>query len=247
MLEEIDAVDWASLPGRPDRYEPAVVVRGLKALAEAVDLRQVAEARSRLADRGILHGHSAAAFPAAAVAAPLLLDIAQHGPPVARGTALGLLGEALDCYPHAGYTRVTDHDGIAVPLCCAIAHHLRVRRAFLVGLGKAGRSLLADADTHWRFEVRECVADSGDAVAFGILAGRLPDGVHEAETHRAGVIAGLSEVTVEYPLAAGSPESESEAEVESEAEACLRVTGRQPAELPPGTVLLPADCGDRVH
>jgi hypothetical protein len=235
VLDEIDAVDWGSLPGHAAWYEPDRVAHGLRALAEAANLVQAAEAGSLLGGGGIVHGHSAAVFPAAVVAAPLLLDIAQQGHPAARDTALGLLDEALSCYPHAGYTRVVAPDGTAVPICCAIAHHLRARTDFLLGLGKRGKSLLADAAAHWRFEIRECVADGGDTAAFGILAGCLPDGVHEAEMHLAGANTVLSEVTLEYPPAEDSPE------------ACVRVIDRHPRELPPGVVLFPAECGDRVH
>lgn len=235
MLDEVDAVDWGSVPGHPAWYEPDRVARGLRALADAANLVQAAEAGSLLSGGGIVHGHSAAVFPAAVVAAPLLLDIAQQGHPAARDTALGLLDEALSCYPHAGYTRVVTPDGTAAPLCCAIAHHLRVRADFLVGLGKRGKSLLADAAAHWRFEIRECVVDGGDTAAFGILAGRLPDGVHAAEMHLTGAITVLNELTLEYPPTAGS------------SEARLRVIARHPCELPPGAVLFPAECGDRVH
>ncbi|MGW2705459.1 hypothetical protein [Streptomyces sp. NPDC001340] len=235
MLAEIDAVNWASIPGHPDWYEPDRAARGLRALAEAANLVQAAKAGSRLGGGGIVHGHSAAVFPAAVVAAPLLLDIAQQGHPAAKDTALGLLDEALSCYPHAGYTRVVAPDGTAVPICCAIAHHLRARADFLVGLGKRGKSLLADAAAHWRFEIRECVADSSDTAAFGTLVGCLPDGVHAAEMHLEGVITVLSELTLEYPPAEGS------------LEACLRVIARHPGELPPGALLFPAECGDRVH
>ncbi|MFI2424501.1 hypothetical protein ACH5A7_10430 [Streptomyces sp. NPDC018955] len=235
MLHGIDAVDWASIPGHPHWYEPDRAARGLHDLAKAANPVQAAEAGSRLGGGGIVHGHSAAVFPAAAVAAPLLLDIAQQGHAAARDTALGLLDEALSCCPHAGYTRVVAADGTAVPVCCAIAHHLRARTEFLVGLGRRGKSLLADAAAHWRFEIRECVADGSDTAAFGILAGRLPDGAHAAEMHLAGTITVLSELTLAYPPEEGSRE------------ACLRVIARDPGELPPGALLFPAECGDRVH
>ncbi|MFI8193253.1 hypothetical protein ACIF8T_31510 [Streptomyces sp. NPDC085946] len=235
MLHEIDAVDWHSLPGHPDWYDPDRAARGLRALSEAANPVQAAEAGSRLGGGGIVHGHSAAVFPAAVAATPLLLDIARRGHPAARDTALGLIDEALSCYPHDGYTRVAAPDGTAVPLCCAIAHHLRDRTDFLAGLGKRGRSLLAEAAAHWRFEIRECVADGGDTAAFGLLAGCLPEGVHAAEMHLAGDLTVLSALSLEYPPAEGSPE------------ACLRVFARRPGELPPGAVLFPAECGDRVH
>ncbi|MER6679992.1 hypothetical protein [Streptomyces olivaceoviridis] len=235
MLDAIDAVDWGAVPGHPDWYEPARAARGLRALADAATLVEAAEASSLLGGGGIVHGHSAAVFPAAAVATPLLLDIAQQGHPAARDAALGLVDEALSSYPHVEYTRVTTSYGTAVPICCAIAHELRARTAFLAGLGKRGRALLADAAEHWRFEIRECVAEGNATAAFGALVGCFPGGVHAAEVHVGGEIAVLDEVVLEYPPVDGS------------GEACLRVTGRRPAELPPGAVLFPAECGERVH
>lgn len=235
MLDEIDVVDWDSIPGHPGWYEPDRVARGLRALSEAANLIQAAEAGSLLGGGGIVHGHSGAVFPAAVVATPLLLDIAQRGHLAAQDTAMGLLDEALSCYPHVGYTRVMAPDGTAVPLCCAIAHHLRDRADFLVGRGRRGKSLLASAAAHWRFEIRDCVADGSDTAAFGILAGCLADGVHAAEMHLAGAMTMLSELPLEYPPA------------EDSREACLRVFARHPRELPPGALLFPAECGDRVH
>ncbi|MEU9234540.1 hypothetical protein [Streptomyces subrutilus] len=235
MLDAIDAVDWGAIPGHPGWYEPARAARGLRALADAVNLVEAAEAGSLLGGGGIVHGHSAVVFPAAVVATPLLLDIAQLGHPAARGTALGLVDEALSFYPHAEYRRVTTSYGAAVPICCTIAHQLRAHAALLAGLGKWGRALLADAAEHWRFEIQECVADGNDTAAFGLLVGCFPGGVHAVELHLDGEIAALDEVALEYPPVDGS------------LEACLRVTGRHPGELPPGAVLFPAECGERVH
>ncbi|MCL7379774.1 hypothetical protein [Streptomyces sp. 35G-GA-8] len=235
MLDEIDAVDWGSIPGHPDWYEPDRVARGLRALFEAANLVQAAEAGSLLGGGGVVHGHSAAVFPAAVVAAPLLLDIARQRHPAARETALGLLDEALSFYPHAGYTRAEAPDGTAVPICCAIAHHLRAHTDVLAAMGKRGKLLLAEAAAHWRFEIRECVADSSGTAAFGLLAGAIPDGVHAAEMHLAGAITMVSELALEYPPTEGSRE------------ACLQVIARHPGELPTGAMLLPAECGDRVH
>ncbi|MFJ5264796.1 hypothetical protein ACIQAC_30480 [Streptomyces sp. NPDC088387] len=235
MLDEINTVDWFRVPGPPEWYEPERAIRGLRALSGSANLVQAAEAGSLLGGGGIVHDHSGAVPPAAAVAAPLLLDIVEQSHPAAQEVALGLLDEALSCYPHAGYTRVPAPDGTAVPLCCAIADHLRARSALLVRHGKRGRSLLAEAAAHWRFEVRECVADGSDTAAFGSLAGSLPHGAHTAEMHLADAITLLSEVTLEYPPADGS------------CEACLRVAARRPGELPPGAVLFSADCGDREH
>ncbi|MFK0238072.1 hypothetical protein [Streptomyces vinaceus] len=235
MLDAINEVDWGAIPGHPDWYEPARAARGLRALADAANLAEAAEASSLLGGGGIVHGHSAAVFPAAAVATPLLLDIAQQGSPVARDAALGLVDEALSSYPHGGYTRVTTSYGVAVPICCVIAHQLRARSVLLAGLGKRGRGLLAGAAEHWRLEIRECVADSNDTAAFGALAGCFPSGMHAAELHAGGEVTVLDAVALEYPPVDGS------------VEAWLRVTEWNPAELPPGAVLFPAECGERVH
>ncbi|MFC9943832.1 hypothetical protein [Streptomyces pratensis] len=231
-MDVIDTVDWGGIPGPSDWYEPDRVATGLRVLAGATNLIQAAEAGSLLGCGGIVHDHSGAVFPAAAVAAPLLLDIAQQGHPAARDAALGLLEEALSFYPHAGYRRVATPYGPTVPICCDIAHHLRSRADFLIGQDQ-GRSLLADAAEHWRFEIREGVPDDDGTSVFGVLSGRLPgDAVHAAELHACGVGAELVEVAVEYPPAGVC------------SEACLRVDGRRPHELPVGAVVLPAKCGD---
>ncbi|MFF9070154.1 hypothetical protein ACF09E_32900 [Streptomyces sp. NPDC014891] len=235
MRDAIDAVDWGGIPGHPDWYEPARAARGLRALTGATNLVQAAAGGSLLGGGGILHGHSAAVFPAAAVAAPLLLDIAQKGHPPARDVALGLIDEALACYPHDEYRRVTTSYSTAVPICCAIAHQVRTRSALLISMGRRGKALVDGAAEHWLFEIAECAADSQDTAAFGALAGSLPSGAHAAELHAGGTVSLLEEVVLEYPPVDGS------------ADACLRVRGRHPAELLPGAVLLPAECGDRVH
>ncbi|MFF3460205.1 hypothetical protein ACFYXH_39175 [Streptomyces sp. NPDC002730] len=102
MLNAIDAVNRGAIPGHPDWYEPARAACGLLALASAANMVQAAEAGSLLGGGGIVHGHSAAVFPAAVVAAPLLLDIAQQCHPAARDTALGLVDEALSSFPTPG-------------------------------------------------------------------------------------------------------------------------------------------------
>ncbi|MFJ3500735.1 hypothetical protein [Streptomyces sp. NPDC090135] len=235
MLERIEAVDWGAVPGPPGWYEPERVAPGLRVLSGASNLVRAAEAGSLLGCGGIVHDHSGSVFPAAAIAAPLLLDIARRGHPAARDTALVLLDEALWFPPHAGYERVTEPDGTEAPLCCALAHHLRAHADFLTGLGGTGRSLLADAAAHWRFEIRECAADGDDTAAFGTLTGRFPEGARSAELHHGGNATALNGLTLEYPPEDDSPE------------ACLRIPDRHPDELPPGAVLLPAGCGSRVR
>ncbi|WP_237551302.1 MULTISPECIES: hypothetical protein [unclassified Streptomyces] len=235
MLSAIDAVDWEAVPGHPDWYDPARAAQGLRMLAGASNLVQAAQAGSLLGGGGIVHGHSAAVFPAAVAAAPLLLDIVQQGHPAARETALGLVDEALSSYPHAHYTRVTTSYGTGIPICCAVAHHVRARRELLASLGKRGRALLDDAAEHWRFEIRECVADGRDTAAFGILESCFPDGVQAVERNVDGELVVLDEVALEYPPTDGV------------LDACLRVRGRPPRDVPSGAVLYSAECGERVH
>ncbi|WP_411071480.1 hypothetical protein [Streptomyces sp. cmx-4-25] len=233
MPEQRETVDRAAIPGPPGWYEPERVARGLRVLSGAANTVRAAEAGSLLGCGGIVHDHSGSVFPAAVTAAPPLLDIARRGRPAARDTALVLLDEALSFHPHAGYTRVAAPGGTGVPLCCALAHHLRAHADFLAGPDRRGRSLLADAAAHRRFEVHECVADGDGTAAFGVLAGRFPEGVHAAEMHHGGDVTALDGLTLAYPPEDDSPE------------ACLRVHARHPDELPPGAVLFPAQCGER--
>lgn len=235
MLDAIDAVDWGAIPGRSGWYEPDRLASGLRALTAAANLVQAADAGSLLGDGGVVHGHSAAVFPAAAVAAPLLLDVVLHGHPAARGVALDLLDQALSFLPHQGYTRVATPYGEAIAICCAVAGQLRSWADVLAGVGRRGASLLAAADQHWCFEVRECFAAGAAMVAFGVLSGRLPPGSQRAERHTAGCRPALADVALEYPAA------------EQSGEACLTVSGRSAHHLAPGARLFPADCGQSVQ
>lgn len=150
----------------------------LRALADATNLIQVAEASSLLDGGGIVHDHSGPVFPAAAVAAPLLLDIAQQGHPAVQAAVVRLLDEALSFIPQPGYRRLMTPDGMAVPICCAIANHLRSRADFLAGLAREGRLLLADAAEHWRFTIRECLAGGG--LPRSVPAGHRPTSARTA-------------------------------------------------------------------
>lgn len=46
-------------------------------------------------------------------------------------------------------------DGSDVPLCCAIARHIRGRRSVLLAHGSYGKQLLAEAELHWRLTIEE--------------------------------------------------------------------------------------------
>ncbi|MFC8707277.1 hypothetical protein ACFUIV_34570 [Streptomyces anulatus] len=232
MLEAIGAVDWDGLPGPVDLYEPARAATGLRALATATGLVQAADAGSLLAGGGLVHDHSGTVFPAVVVAAPFLLAIARHGHPEAGATALGLLDDALTFATRDGSTRVATPYAEAVPVCCALADHLRGGADLLAERGREGKRLLADAAGHWRFDIQEAFAEGDGVAAFGALAGRFPDGTPAAELHRAGRVAALERVVLLYPPEAdGSPD------------ACLSVDGVRPDELAPPAVLIPARCG----
>ncbi len=231
VLEAIDAVSWGDLPG-PDLYEPDRVATGLRALATATGLVQAAGAGSRLAGGGLVHDHSGAVFPSVVVAAPILLAIVRDGHPDAGATALGLLDDALAFATCDRHTRVATPYAGAVPICCALADHLRSHAGLLAASEPEGRWLLADAAHHWRFDVQEAVAEGDGVAAFGALAGRFPGGTQPAELHLAGHATPLAvQVALVYPVAEGSPD------------ACLRVDGMGVDEVAPSAVLLPARCG----
>ncbi|MFH8885387.1 hypothetical protein [Streptomyces californicus] len=248
MLAAIDAIDWSRIPvaatpsqvpgmpapisphGQLDLYEPDRVAVGLRALATATGLVRAADAGSLLAGGGLLHDHSGTVFPAAVTAAPFLLAIVRDGHPHAAATALGLLHDALAfSVSDGGRTRVATPYADAVPICCALADHLRGEAGPLAASGAEGRWLLADAAHHWRFDVREIAADGNGALALGVFAGRFPGGTRPAEAYRVGRAAPLLvQVAPPYPLG------------EDGTDACLWIDGVWPDELAPPTVLFPA-------
>ncbi|MFJ9394419.1 hypothetical protein ACIRQT_05965 [Streptomyces californicus] len=248
MLAAIDAVDWSRIPvaatpsevaglpapnlpyGPLDLYEPDRVAVGLRALATATGLVRAADAGSLLAGGGLLHDHSGTVFPSAVTAAPFLLAIVRDGHPHAAATALGLLHDALAFSISDGVrTRVVTPYADAVPICCALADHLRGEAGLLAASGAVGGWLLADAAHHWRFDVHEIVADGKGALALGAFAGRFPGGTRPTEAYRVGRAAPLLvQVAPPYPL------------TEDGADACLRIDGVRPDELTPPTVLFPA-------
>ncbi|MFE9461133.1 hypothetical protein [Streptomyces californicus] len=216
--------------GLSDLYEPDRVAVGLRALATATGLVRAADAGSLLAGGGLLHDHSGAVFPAAVTAAPFLLAIMRDGHPHAAATALGLLHDALAfAVSDDGRTRVATPYADAVPICCALADHIRGGADLLAGAGAEGRWLLADVAHHWRFDVHEVAADGDGALVLGAFAGRVPDDTRPAEAHRVGRPAPLlAQVTPAYPFG------------EDGSDACLRIGGVRPDECAPPTVLFPA-------
>ncbi|MEU9314817.1 hypothetical protein [Streptomyces sp. NPDC048295] len=247
LLDELDSVDWRSIPtpglrmtradrGRSEWRDLPSPRDGLFALAAAGSLPQVAAATSSLANSAVLWGHMGAVFPAAVVAAPFLLDIAErHDFAPARGAALTLLGDMMESLPIAGFDRTTAVDGRPTPLCCAVAVLVRQRREPVSELGRPGLSLIGNSDEHWRFEVREAVAAGNDTLALGVLGGRIPTPPPGGEIHRSGGTARLASVALEYPVD------------HETGEACLRLAGTSPSgPCAAGAVIHPARCGE-VH
>ncbi|MFE9487488.1 hypothetical protein ACFYNF_13855 [Streptomyces sp. NPDC006641] len=114
-------------------------------------------------------------FPAAVVAAPFLLDIAERQDCApARGAALALLGDMMDSLPFAGFDRFTAPDRHRAPLYCAVAGLVRERRASISALGESGVSLVRNSDGHWRFDVRDAAVQGNGALVLGVLGGRIP-------------------------------------------------------------------------
>lgn len=145
VLGAIDAVNWSEIP-RPTRHacdEPERVGQALRQLALSTTANRTGDAAALLAGGGFVCAHAGMVFPAACAAAPILLDLVEHGPrPRVKSAALGLLSEALDCLPAAGHNRVDTPYGTDVPLCCAVARHIRSRREALLAHGRGGGRLL---------------------------------------------------------------------------------------------------------
>ncbi|MGW1409632.1 hypothetical protein [Streptomyces sp. NPDC002403] len=248
LLDELDAVDWRSIPtpglrmtrahrGHAEWCDLPSPRDGLFALAAAGSLPQVAAATSFLAGGAVLWGHMGAVFPAAVVAAPFLLDIAErHDFAPARRAALTLLGDMMESLPFAGFDRTTAVDGrLATPLCCAVAVLVRQRRAPVSALGRPGLSLMENSDEHWRFEVHEAVVAGNDTLALGVLGGRIPTPPPGGEIHHSGGTARLASVALEYPVD------------HETGEACLRLAGTSlSGPCAAGAVIHPARCGE-VH
>ncbi|MGW4896958.1 hypothetical protein ACWEQL_32575 [Kitasatospora sp. NPDC004240] len=241
MLDEtlaaIDAVDWYGLPGprplSPYHHDPAA---GLRALAAATTLNQASDAAAGLCLSALMYDYMMAVYPAAVVAAPLLLDIAEHAHPQARASAAAVLIRAMDCQPAHGFTRHRAGGGGEAPLCCAIADLVHTRRKALTAAGSPNLSwLYGTAEEHWRFDVREAVGDADGVSAFGVLHGVI-DGrpTSRGQLYAPTETAHFPTVAVEYP-----PDPDT-------GEACLRLSGIRPEVVTPGTVVRPAECGEKV-
>lgn len=215
-------MDWHSVPGPPDWYNPDGVAAALRDLAAATSVNAASGPYGLLVDEGLVHDHSGAVFPAAAFAAPILLDIVADGHPVAQDHARQLLYYSMYNIPHRGYQRVDTDYAHGVPICCAVAYHVQARQELFAG----DVGMVRESRKHWRFEVDEARADGDVTVAVGRLAGWFPDGVRRVELH-----ARTDIVVVKAHVEDGD----------------LRLLNVAPAAVPRGAVLFRAECGEAEH
>lgn len=237
-LDAIDAVDWSALPNPTGDHwdDPRGVADALRRLAVSTTANETGDAAASLAGRGFVCGHAAMVFPAAHAATPILLDLVASGRrPRIKDVAVGLLSDALGCDPPAGHSRVDTDYGAGIPLCCAIAQRIRDRRDVLLAHGRGGKRLLGETEPHWRLTIEEaeCRPDGG-RTALALLDGAPFATPAEAEVHTPEGVLSDANVWVD----ALTVDTSGAAAVQ------LRAT---PAELLPGSVLYPAECGLREH
>ncbi|MET9128022.1 hypothetical protein [Streptomyces sp. NPDC004528] len=238
-LDAIDAVNWSAIPN-PTSHPfdaPECVAHALRLLTVSTTANETGDAASLLAGSGFICGHAAMVFPAAYAATPILLDLIEHGQrPRIKNAALGLLSNALDYFPTAGHNRVDTPYGIHVPLCCAIARHIRDRRTALLAHGIRGKRLLAEADLHWRLTIEEAELQAdGNLTAIAVLEGAPFQTPVEAELH----IRPPFEQPVQT-VRLGALTADVSGTVYTE-------LGQTPFEHAPGSSLYSAECGRREH
>ncbi|MFF3412602.1 hypothetical protein ACFYW8_42015 [Streptomyces sp. NPDC002742] len=236
-LDAIDVVNWSAIPNptwhRCD--DPERVAHALRLLTVSTTANETGDAASLLAGSGFVCGHAAMVFPAAYAATPILLDLVEHGQrPRIKDVALGLLSNALDYFPTAGHNRVDTPYGAGVPLCCAIARHIRHRRSALLAHGIYGKQLLAEAELHWRLTIEEVEPQADCSLtAIAVLEGAPFQTPVEAELHTPPFEQPVRTVQIDALTADAS------------GGACIELG--QPSEAAPGSALYPAECGRREH
>ncbi|WP_217567886.1 hypothetical protein [Streptomyces sp. GbtcB7] len=238
-LDAIDAVNWSAIPN-PTWHQcddPERVAHALRLLTVSSTANQTGDAAALLAGGGFVCGHAAMVFPAAYAATPILLDLVENGRRRRiKDAALGLLSEALDCFPAAGHNRVDTPYGIDIPLCCAIARHIRDHHSALLAHGRGGKSLLAEAERHWRLTVEETEPQSdGTLIALAVLEGAPFDTPAEAEPHTPPFMRPAPAVRVDALMTDASGAT------------CVRLTQPPSGSLSAGSTLYPAECGRREH
>ncbi|MER5917326.1 hypothetical protein ABT124_45125 [Streptomyces sp. NPDC001982] len=160
-LDAIDAVNWSAIPNptRDQWDDPERVAHALRLLTVSTTANETGDAAALLAGGGFICGHAAMVFPAAYAATPILLDLVRHGQrPRIKDAALGLLSDALGYFPTAGHNRVDTPYGTDVPLCCALARHIRSRHSVLLAHGRSGKRFVAEAELHWRLTIGPCAS-----------------------------------------------------------------------------------------
>ncbi|MFG2777780.1 hypothetical protein ACGFY7_07940 [Streptomyces prunicolor] len=242
-IDSIDAVSWSAIPN-PTGHEcddPRRVAHALRLLAVSTTANETGDAASLLADGGFVCGHAGMVLPAAYAAAPILLDLVEHGRrPRIRSAALGLLSDALRFLPLADRNRVSTDHGNDVPLCCAIARQIRTRRpTALLAHGRYGRRLLAEAELHWRLTVEETeLRPHGGLTAITTLEGAPFPAPVEAELHDPPFVQPASTVrTVRIDALT----------TDMSGAALIQLGRTPPGTVAPGSTLHPAECGLREH
>lgn len=231
MFEAIETIDWAAVPGPAGLYQPGKVALALRALALSTDEASADAAIRPLEDGGLFDRNCGCVHPASLVAAPVLMDIAEHGPAAAFGAVCVLLRGALTGCPWV-------EDGTDALLCCAIAESVRARAAlFEARGGQCALNVLKEADAHWALTVSEVAPDQrpGNVLALGKLVGMPGRAYAPCELRIPGHPARRVEAcatVVSAPAAAGG-------------EALVRFSFIEEGQIQPGHVLA-APCHDNV-
>ncbi|WP_405991963.1 hypothetical protein [Streptomyces sp. NBC_00986] len=239
-IAAIDAVNWSAIPnptGDPSD-DPQRVAHALRLLTVSTTANETGDAASLLAGGGFVHEHSGMVFPAACAATPILLHLVEHGRrPRIRAAALGLVFDALCFLPLAGLNRVDTDHGRNVPLCCAIARHIRTRHpAALLAHGRYGRKLLAEAELHWRLTIEESeLQPDGGLTAIAALEGTPSPTPVEAELH----IPPFAQPVLTVRIDALT--------TDASGAACLHLAPAPSGTVVPGSTLFSAECGLNEH
>ncbi|WP_392972000.1 hypothetical protein [Streptomyces sp. LN245] len=237
-LDAIHDVDWSAIPNPTGDHwdDPEGVAHALRMLTVSTTANETGDAAANLAGRGFVCGHAAMVFPAAYAATPILLDLVANGRrPRIKDAAVGLLSDALGFLPPADHNRVDTDYGADIPLCCAIAQHIRGRRDLLLAHGRSGKRLVSEAEQHWRLTIEEaeCRPD-GSQTALAFLDGTPFATPTEAEVHTPAAVLSASNVWIDALAADTSG-------------AAAVHFGAAPLEFLPGCTLYPAECGLREH
>ncbi|WP_329527001.1 hypothetical protein [Streptomyces sp. NBC_01462] len=237
-LDAVDAVNWSAIPN-PTAHpsdDPQRVAHALRRLTVSTTANETGDAASLLAGGGFVCSHAGMVFPAAYAATPVLLNLVEHGRRARiKDAALGLLLDALCSLPPAGHNRVDTPHGTNVPLCCAIARHIRSRHAVLLAHGRFGSQLLAEAELHWQLTIEETeLQPDGTLTAIAVLEGTPLPPPAEAELHVPSFVQHAAKVCIEALTA------------DSSGVACLQLK-QTPTRIVPGSTLYAAECGLREH